>query len=94
MFWFLILVSCKNIEYSRAVGKRCSAWKVSNYGVFSGPHFPAFSPNAGKYGPQKKFMFGHISDSDVLQSLLYKYCELVAKILKNKSFPFHRHFFF
>ena len=37
-----------------------TAWKVSKYGVFSGPYFPefglnisVFSPNAGKYGPEK-----------------------------------------
>ena len=35
-----------------------TAWKVSKYGVFSGPYFPAFglsvfSPNAGKYRPEK-----------------------------------------
>ena len=40
-----------------------TAWKVSKYGVYSGPYFPAFglnteryfvfSPNAGKYGPEK-----------------------------------------
>ena len=29
------------------------ARKVSKYGVFSGPYFPAFSPNTGKYGPEK-----------------------------------------
>ena len=23
------------------------------YGVFTGPYFPAFSPNTGKYGPEK-----------------------------------------
>ena len=23
------------------------------YKVFSGPYFPVFSPNAGKYGPEK-----------------------------------------
>ena len=28
-----------------------TAWKVSKYGVISGPHFPVFSPNTGKYGP-------------------------------------------
>ena len=25
----------------------------SQYGVFSGPNFPVFSPNTGKYGPKK-----------------------------------------
>ena len=27
--------------------------KVSKYGVFSGPYFLVFSPNTGKYGPEK-----------------------------------------
>ena len=27
-------------------------WKVSKYGVISGPFFPVFSPNTGKYGPE------------------------------------------
>ena len=26
---------------------------MSKYGVFSDPYFPAFSPNTGKYGPEK-----------------------------------------
>ena len=43
-----------------------TAWKVSKYGGFSGPYFaafglnteryelsPVFSPNTGKYGPEK-----------------------------------------
>ena len=31
----------------------CIAWKVSEYGVFSGPCFPVFSPNKEKYGSEK-----------------------------------------
>ena len=27
--------------------------KCPNTGVFSGPYFPVFSPNTGKYGPEK-----------------------------------------
>ena len=30
-----------------------TVWNVSWYGVLSGPYFPVFSPNAGKYGPEK-----------------------------------------
>ena len=30
----------------------CPAWKASKYGVFSGPYFPVFNPNTGKYGPE------------------------------------------
>ena len=26
---------------------------MPKYGSFSGPHFPVFSPNTGKYGPEK-----------------------------------------
>ena len=26
---------------------------MSKYGVFSGPYFPIFSPNTGKFGPEK-----------------------------------------
>ena len=29
-----------------------TAWKVSKYGVISGPYFPVFSPNTGKYEPE------------------------------------------
>ena len=29
-----------------------TAWKVSKYGDISGPYFPVFSPNTGKYGPE------------------------------------------
>ena len=28
-----------------------TAWKVSKYGVISGPYFLVFSPNTEKYGP-------------------------------------------
>ena len=28
-------------------------WQVSKYGAFSDPYFPVFSPNTGKYGPEK-----------------------------------------
>ena len=30
----------------------CTAWKVSKYGVISGPYFPVLSLNTGKYGPE------------------------------------------
>ena len=44
-------------RFQAIVAKRnCSintAWKVSKYGVFSGPYLPVFSLNTGKYGPEK-----------------------------------------
>ena len=30
-----------------------TAWKVSKYGVLFGSYFPLFSPDTGKYGPEK-----------------------------------------
>ena len=33
--------------------KHYTAWKVSKYGVFSGPYFLVFGPNTGKCGPEK-----------------------------------------
>ena len=30
-----------------------TAWKVSKYGIFSGPYFPVFELNTEKYGPEK-----------------------------------------
>ena len=32
--------------------KMTTVWKVSKYGVISGPYFPIFSHNTGKYGPE------------------------------------------
>ena len=29
-----------------------TAWRNSKYGVISGPYFPAFGLNTGKYGPK------------------------------------------
>ena len=30
-----------------------TAWKVSKYGIYSGPFFPVFELNTGKYGAEK-----------------------------------------
>ena len=37
---------------SKRVTFQLTAWKVSKHGVISGPDFPVFSPNTGKYGPE------------------------------------------
>ena len=34
------------------VGYSGTEWKVSKYGVISGPYFPVFGLNTGKYGPE------------------------------------------
>ena len=38
-----------------------TAWKVPTYGVFSGPFFPVFNSNAGKYGQEKNLYLGTFS---------------------------------
>ena len=35
-----------------------TAWKVSKYEVLSGPYFPVFGLNTGKYGPRKTTSHG------------------------------------
>ena len=40
--WFIIIKQCLED----------TAWKVSKYGVISGPYFPTFGLNTGKYGPE------------------------------------------
>ena len=57
-----------------------TAWKVSKYGVFPGPHFPLFelnteiyskfNPNTGKYGPEKTT---YLNTSHTVQVLIFKF---------------------
>ena len=35
-----------------AIPSSFTAWKVSKYGIISGPYFHVFSPNTVKYGPE------------------------------------------
>ena len=37
----------------RAIFRTQTVWKVSKFEAFSGPYFPAFGLNTGKYGPEK-----------------------------------------
>ena len=46
-----------DISHNGIINLRCNviattAWKVSKYGVISGPYFPAFGLNTGKYRPE------------------------------------------
>ena len=43
-------VNC--IYISMIILELITAWKVSKYGVISGPYFPVFELNTGKYGPE------------------------------------------
>ena len=46
IFW-LILSDFQNEPFTHA--KKTTAWKVSKYGVFSAPYFPAFGTNTERY---------------------------------------------
>ena len=52
-FIVLPLISQANSIALPLVSDLSTAWKVSKYGVFSGSYIPLFSPNTGKYGPEK-----------------------------------------
>ena len=38
---------------SGEIRNMCTAWKVSKYGVISGPYFLVFGLKTGKYRPEK-----------------------------------------
>ena len=78
----------------------CTAWKVSKYGVISGPYFPAFrlnmeiysvfSPNTGKCGPESN------SYLDTFQAVMVKYMvkgQIYGKRKIITSFVFHTKIF-
>ena len=41
----------KHVNFENAL--HFTGWKISKCGVISGPYFPVFSPNSGKYGTEK-----------------------------------------
>ena len=47
-----------------------NAWKVSICGVFSGPHFPVFGLNTGKYGTAKTLYLNTFHEVRVFKGLL------------------------
>ena len=73
IFW-LILSDFQNEPFTHA--KKTTAWKVSKYGVFSAPYFPAFGTNTERYSvslrihskcgeipTRQNSVFGHFSRS-------------------------------
>ena len=61
-----------------------TAWKVSKYGVFSGPYFPVFSPNTRKFG-RKKIIFWTLSRSVLFVCWIYLLSATIANLLVNSS---------
>ena len=60
-----------------------TAWKVSKYEVFSGPHFSVFSPNTGKYGPEKTPYW----DTFHAVILLWNFALLLHFVFENRFYP-------
>ena len=72
---------------------------MPKYGVFSGPYFSVFSPNTGKYGPEKNYVFGHFSHSEYVGNERYYYTAQRTSVTElftsySLDFAFHHSFFF
>ena len=48
----MIVKLCWACSFFASKLKAATAWKVSKYGVISGPYLPVFNPNTGEYGPE------------------------------------------
>ena len=57
-----------------------TAWKVSKYGVFSGPYFPVFGLNTGKYGTAKTLYLNTFHAVRVFKGLLIFFPSVAAAI--------------
>ena len=63
---------------------KSTAWKVSKNWVFSGPYFPVFNPNTGKYGLEKTPYLGTVHP--VMTTLNFLFNKASA-LHKKWSFP-------
>ena len=50
--WIFLLCPALSSSVNSVSSISSTAWKVSKYGVISGPYFPVLRPNTGKYGPE------------------------------------------
>ena len=89
-FWSyvnLLLVRGGLLQYVEAW--QVTAWKFSKYIVFSGPYFPAFSQNAGKYRSEKTLYldtFHAVWGQEKQNILIFKW--LTSFILKKVAYCF------
>ena len=97
IFWATIglleqLITPDSKNSSKTVDITFTAWKVSKYGVFSGPYFPTFGLNMERYGVSlriqsefgkirttKNSAFGHFSRSVIVCHLSKIYLQLKRK---------------
>ena len=49
---YFLKKTCYQYQKWKKIFITMTAWKVSKYGVISGPYFPVFSPNMGKCRPE------------------------------------------
>ena len=53
--------------------------------TFSSLYFPEFSPNTGRYGPEKTSLFGHFLSCGIVLNLSYAESELMLEFSKSWS---------
>ena len=65
---------------------RYTVWKVSKYGVISGPYFPVFGVDTGKYGPK---ISSYLDTFHARYGISFpsKNTLNYAKIMNSKNFP-------
>ena len=87
-----------SIIYHGIICVHDTAWKVSKYAVFSGPHFPAFALNTerysvslriqsecGKIRTRKNSVFRHFSHSVIASEFLKQSWKSLKNITNNKG---------
>ena len=88
----VICTGISHFERKKNIERHYTAWKVSEYGVISGPYFPVFRLNTKIYGvnlrnqseyrkirTRQNFVFGHFSSSD--------YCVARIRVFSDSFFP-------
>ena len=66
-----------------------TVWKVSKHGVISGPYFPVFSPNTGKYVPEITLHLGTFHSVTVLWYAFF--CLMITKLRQLNGCNCFRH---
>ena len=65
-----------------------TTWKVSKYGIYSGPYFPIFKLNTGKCGPEKTPYLETFHTVYILYcKVVWELCYITKSNLKPKFLP-------
>ena len=67
-----------------------TAWQMSKYGVFSGPYFSVFSPNTGKYGPEKTL---YLDIFHAVTTFVFPFCIGLITYLNDSNMGVLKHFY-